>query len=239
MSELRKLTVDGKEIIWQLSRKKVKNVNMRVKPDGTVSISAPNRVPIGFIEDFIRQKSDFIFSALERFSSLPPEPELPKIGETFQNGDTLRYFGTDYTLSIIISPIEEVKLSGTLMLTAARTEERTGLVLKKFYERETAKLFFTLNRRTCLMFREKGYSVPFADLQIRGMSSRWGSCHVNQGKIVMNSRLALYPEACTEYVFIHEYAHFVVPNHSKAFYALVGELMPDYKTCVNILKNHR
>lgn len=239
MSDLRKLTVDGKEIMWSLSRKKVKNVNMRVKPDGIVYISAPSRVSIGFIEDFIRQKSEFIFAALERFSAISPEPELPKIGETFQNGDTLRYFGTDYTLSIIISPIEEVKLSGKLMLTAARTEERAGLVLKKFYERETAKLFFALNRRTCVMFREKGYNVPLADLQIRSMTSRWGSCHVTEGKIVMNSRLALYPEACAEYVFIHEYAHFVVPNHSKAFYAVVSEFMPDYKTYVNLLKNHR
>lgn len=236
MSDLRKLTVDGREIIWSLSRKKVKNVNMRVKPDGIVYISAPSRVTVGFIEDFIRQKSDFIFSAIERFSVNPPAPKLPKAEETYKNGDVLRYWGIDYTLSIIVSPIEDVKISGKLMLAAVRTEERTGLVLKKFFERETAKQFFALNRRTCVMFREKGYEVPLADLQIRSMTSRWGSCHISGGKIVMNSRLVLYPEVCAEYVFIHEYAHFIVPNHSKAFYAVVGEFMPDYRICVNMLK---
>lgn len=52
----------------------------------------------------------------------------------------------------------------------------------------------------------------------------------------MNSRLALYPEVCAAYVFIHEYAHFIVPNHSKDFYAVLEELMPDYKICIDMLK---
>lgn len=237
MSDIRRLTVGGREILWVLSRKKVRNVNMRVKPDGVVYISAPTRVPIKYIEDFIREKSDFIFSAFEKFSDLSPAPPLPKEGETYKNGDTLRYFGTDYTLSIIISPIEDVKISGKLMLAAVKSEERAGRVLKKFYSEETAKLFAELNRRTYETFRAKGYNVPFAEIQIRSMTSRWGSCHISKEKIVMNSRLALYPEICAAYVFIHEYAHFIVPNHSKDFYAVVGGLMPDYKICVNMLKN--
>ena len=236
MSDIRKLTVDGREILWVLSRKKVKNVNMRVKPDGIVYISAPSRVTIGFIEKFIREKSDFIFSAFDRFSELSPAPKLPQGDETYQNGDTFRYFGTDYTLSIIVSPIEDVKLSGKLILAAVKSEERVGRVLKKFYSEETAKIFADLNKRTYEMFRAKGYNVPLAELQIRSMTSRWGSCHISDGKIVMNSRLALYPEVCAAYVFIHEYAHFIVPNHSKDFYAVVGDLMPDYKICVNMLK---
>lgn len=237
MNDLRKLTVNGREIVWTLSRKKVKNVNMRIKPDGIVYISAPNRAGIKFIEDFIRQKSDFIFSAIERFSAIPPAPLLPKAEEIYRNGDNFRYFGTNYTLSIIISPIEDVKLSGSLMLAAVKNEERVGRVLKKFYADETLKIFSALNKRTYEMFRAKGYNVPLAALQIRSMTSRWGSCHLNDGKIVMNSRLALYPEVCAAYVFVHEYAHFIIPNHSKDFYAVVADLMPDYKICVNMLKN--
>lgn len=160
MSDIRKLTVDGREICWVLSRKKVKNVNMRIKPDGIVYISASNRVTVRFIEDFIREKSDFIFSALDKFSALMPASKLPQANGTYQNGDTIRYFGTDYTLSIIVSPIESVKISGKLMLAAVKSEERTGRVLEKFYKTNTARLFNDLNRRTCEMFRAKGYTVP-------------------------------------------------------------------------------
>lgn len=236
MSDIRRLTVGGREICWVLSRKKVKNVNMRIKPDGIVYISASNRVTIRFIEDFIREKSGFIFSALDRFAARTPPPPLPKEGETYRNGDTFCYFGTNYTLSIIISPIEDVKISGKLMLAAVKSEERTGRVLENFCKAETEKIFADLNKRTCDMFRAKGYNVPLAELQIRSMTSRWGSCHTAKGKIVMNSRLALYPEVCAAYVFIHEYAHFIVPNHGRDFYAVVGELMPDYKICIDMLK---
>ena len=37
------------------------------------------------------------------------------------------------------------------------------------------------------------------------------------------------PAECIEYVVLHEFAHFVHPNHSKDFYALVEKLMPDWK----------
>ncbi len=237
MTDIRTLVCGNREIKWVLTRKKVKNINLRIKPDGIVYISANTRVTIKYIENFIREKSDFIFSVLDRFSEREKEPVLPKKDTFFQNGDTLRYFGENYTLNIEISSKESVFLSGREMVVRAKSEEHTGKLLEKFYTEETRKLFESLNSRTYEMFLAKGYNVPKAALQIREMRSRWGSCHISDGKIVMNSRLALYPEMCASYVFIHEYAHFIVPNHSKAFYSVVYRLMPDYKICVSILKN--
>lgn len=236
MDNLRSLTCGGREIKWLLTRKKVKNVNMRIKPDGIVYISASGRVPIGYIEDFIRVKSDFIFASLEKFAAKAAAPELPEADRTYKSGDTVCYFGENYTLSILLSQKERVEIAGKSMLVCVKSGERAGTVLKKFYAAETEKLFQSLNRRTCAVFGEKEYSVPLADLQIRKMTSRWGSCHISDGKIVMNSRLALYPEVCAAYVFVHEYAHFIVPNHSAAFYAVVADIMPDYKICVQMLK---
>lgn len=236
MIDIRTLKINGREIRWVLSRKRVKNVNLRIKPDGIVYISAPSRVPISFIEDFIRKKADFIFTNIDRFASDVPEPQLPEADKAYRSGDTLRYFGTDYTLSIIESPIEGVRLGDGIMLAAVKSPERAGTVLKKFYAEKTEKLFTELNKRTYETFRAKGYAVKQAELQIRKMTSRWGSCHVADRKIVMNSRLILYPRVCAEYVFIHEYAHFVVPSHSAVFYGVVADIMPDYKECVNMLK---
>lgn len=236
------LVCGGREVRWVLTRKKVRNVNLRVKPDGIVYISANTRVPVKFIEDFIREKSDFIFSALEGFSKRENAPVLPKSSESYQNSDTLCYFGKYYTLrinvdeSISYSAQENVAVTEDKIVITVRYENRVGKVLEKFYAEETRKLFEVLNRRTRLMFSAKGYDVKQAELQIREMSSRWGSCHISGGKIVMNSRLALYPEICAAYVFVHEYAHFVVPDHSAAFWAVVGDIMPDYKVCKEILK---
>lgn len=239
---IRTLTAGGREIQWTLTRKKVKNVNLRVKPDGTVRISANTRVSVKFIEDFILKNAEFIFSALDRFAVKSAAPALPKASEDFQNGDTVCYLGKNYTLSIVVdnsisyAAQENASLLGDELKVTVRYENRAGRVLEKFYAEETRKLFETLNRRTRLMFLAKGYSVDGAELKIREMKSRWGSCHIADKKIVMNSRLMLYPEVCAAYVFVHEYAHFIVPNHSADFYAVVGNVMPNYRVCMEMLK---
>ncbi len=239
---IRTLTAGGREIRWILTRKKVKNVNLRVKPDGMVCVSANTRVSVKFIEDFILKNAKFIFSALDRFTVKSVSPALPKASGDFQSGDTVCYFGKNYTLRIAVDESisyaaqENVSFLGDELKVTVRYENRAGRLLEKFYAEETRKLFETLNRRTRLMFLAKGYSVDGAELKIREMKSRWGSCHIADKKIVMNSRLALYPEVCAAYVFVHEYAHFIVPNHSADFYAVVGDVMPDYRVCMDMLK---
>ncbi len=234
--KLRITRCGGREIRWVLTRKSVKNVNLRVKPDGIVYISANSRVTIGFIEDFITEKSEFIFNALDGFSKRGKAPELPKSDMIYKDDDTVCYFGRNYTISIELAAREQAFPKEKIIIVRAKTADRVGAVLEKFYAEETRKLFEALNRRTALMFLAKGYKVETAALRIRDMRSRWGSCHYTEGKIVMNSRLALYPEICAAYVFVHEYAHFIIPNHSKEFYAVVSDIMPDYKICVKMLK---
>lgn len=239
---IRTLTAGGREIRWVLTRKRVKNVNLRVKPDGIVYISANTRVSVKFIENFISKNAEFIFSALNRFDAKRAAPVLPKASGEFQNGDTVCYLGKNYTLritvdnSISFAEQENVNISGNEITVTVRYGNRAGKVLEKFYADETRKLFETLNRRTRLMFLAKGYRVDEAELQIREMKSRWGSCHIADKKIVMNSRLMLYPEVCAAYVFVHEYAHFIVPNHSTEFWTVVVDIMPDYRVCADILK---
>ena len=50
--------------------------------------------------------------------------------------------------------------------------------------------------------------------------------------------LQLYnmPEAAQIYVVVHEYCHFLQPNHSPAFWAEVAKLMPDWKARRDLLK---
>ena len=59
-------TGDGKSITYTLTYKKVKNVNLRVKGDGSVCVSANKRVSKDFVEKFVLSNSDFILKALER-----------------------------------------------------------------------------------------------------------------------------------------------------------------------------
>ena len=66
-------------------------------------------------------------------------------------------------------------------------------------------------------------------IKVRDMSTRWGVCHVQKRQITFALRLYQMPPAAQIYVVVHEYCHFLVPNHSPAFWAQVETLLPDWK----------
>ena len=69
--------------------------------------------------------------------------------------------------------------------------------------------------------------VNFGRVTIRAQKSRWGSCS-REGNLNFNCLLMLVPEEVREYVVIHELCHRKEMNHSKAFYAEVRRVFPDY-----------
>jgi predicted metal-dependent hydrolase len=48
-------------------------------------------------------------------------------------------------------------------------------------------------------------------------NSRFGCCNIKTGRILISHRLAALPEWVRDYGMVHELAHLIVPNHSKAF----------------------
>ena len=71
--------------------------------------------------------------------------------------------------------------------------------------------------------------VKVKQLTYRNMKSRWGSCQPSTGKVCINTRLALYPPECLEYVVVHEMAHLLVANHGPDFKRLLDKVMPDWQ----------
>ena len=49
----RKLVLDGRMLTYELERKQVKNINLRIRPDGSIYVSAPRRMPESMIEAFV------------------------------------------------------------------------------------------------------------------------------------------------------------------------------------------
>ena len=78
--------------------------------------------------------------------------------------------------------------------------------------------------------------IPLPRITLKYMTSRWGSCTPASRHISISKRLIHYPVRCLDYVLLHEYAHLLVPNHSKAFYQVISEYMPDYKESVRMLR---
>ena len=73
-------------------------------------------------------------------------------------------------------------------------------------------------------------------IKVRSMTSRWGVCHMAKRQITFALQLYNMPEAAQIYVVVHEYCHFLQPNHSPAFWAEVAKLLPDWKARRALLK---
>jgi predicted metal-dependent hydrolase len=65
-------------------------------------------------------------------------------------------------------------------------------------------------------------------IKIKAQKKLWGSCGRN-AIINLNWRLGLFPKKVFEYVVAHEMCHLRYMNHSKAFWKLLGSLMPEYE----------
>ena len=66
---------------YTLTRRRVRNINLRVRPDGTVAVSAPRSVPARVVDDFVADRVCWIQSARARMAdreeARAAEPPLP------------------------------------------------------------------------------------------------------------------------------------------------------------------
>ena len=75
-------------------------------------------------------------------------------------------------------------------------------------------------------------------VRIRNIKYAWGSCSSNSN-ITISMKLAKKEEKAIEYVVLHEMCHLVHMNHSKKFWDLVEENMPEYKEIRTKLKSKK
>jgi predicted metal-dependent hydrolase len=63
---------------------------------------------------------------------------------------------------------------------------------------------------------------------VRDQRSRWGSCTA-AGVVSLNWRLILTPESVRDYIILHELMLLREMNHSRRFWACVGEVFPAWR----------
>lgn len=106
--------------------------------------------------------------------------------------------------------------------------------LDKYLDNEIKKVFSERLNYWYNLFEEK---IPFPNLKIRKMTSRWGVCNIKNNNVTLNYYLYKYDFCCLDYVIIHELSHFIHPNHSNMFWKLVSKYCVDYKRIRKKLKS--
>lgn len=225
--QLRKLQCNNKIIEYTLIRKSVKNINMRIKKEGTILVSANNKVPVAYIDSFVLSRQEYIFEILEKFKERKEYQQPPL---EYVSGEKINILGKAYMLQVIEYEKELVEMNEKyifLFVKDTSNSKRKEAVMSKWLRQYQIKLFDRICKEIYPDFEKLGIEYPV--IKIRKMTSRWGSCATKRGIITLNSKLIEVPKECIEYVAVHEFAHFIHPNHSKQFYALVESIMPDWK----------
>lgn len=98
---------------------------------------------------------------------------------------------------------------------------------KKDYIEQKAKALVLVKER--LEFYNKHYNAVYKKVTIRNQKFRWGSCS-HTGNLNFNFKIVYLPKPAQDYIVVHELCHLLELNHSKRFWDLVAEKMPDYKS---------
>lgn len=97
-------------ISYVLTRKQVKYINLRIKSNGEVAVSAHRRVPAAYVDKFVESKAPFILEALKRVEKRREETgDRP---HNYETGEIFRLLGRDYTLVVEEAGLEEIFFRG-------------------------------------------------------------------------------------------------------------------------------
>ena len=221
------LNVDGLEIPVSVVRKRVKNLNLRVRADGTVTLSIPQHLPLARAREFLDRKGGWIAERVRRNIERRPSPDLA--GEL---PDRIPLWGK-------LVPRDSVQANSG---QAASDRDASGqgargqttidqAALDELYRTEVLRALPGIVERM-----EARIGVHAARWSVRVMKTRWGSCTPKTGAIRINARLAAYPPECLEFVVAHELVHLLEPSHNTRFHALLDEFCPDNRGIARRLK---
>ena len=209
-----KKNIAGFEV--ELTRKKIKNIYLRVLPDGSITISAPKRVSESVIEKFVKSKAQWIAARQSE--------ENKRIVREYKDGESIYLFGERLALVVLQSAKNSIHSEeGKLILYVKENADREKLV-NEWYR---GVLKERISQR--LYEWESITGLKSSCWQIRNMKTRWGTCNVSTRKIWLNLQLAKLPYECLEYVILHELAHLKVSNHGPQFCAILDEYMPHWR----------
>lgn len=207
--------IERQEIIYELTRCKRKTLAVRITEQGSVQVRAPWKLPEKYIRQFLDKHRDFILQTVQERQMLWQKKQSFSVTQ----GDTLLVFGREYPVRFA----EKACFTGDdFEIPHGDFETVKGEIVREY--RRLAKDW--IGKRVQEISREIG--VEALSVKVNSAKTRWGSC---SGKNALNFswRLIFADQDSIDYIIIHELCHIRHHNHSKAFWQMVGGIVPDYK----------
>lgn len=203
--------------------KDIKHVHLYVyPPEGHVILSAPHDASLDTLRLFAINKLPWIRKQRARLQAQEREPP-----RAFIERESHMYWGRRYLLRLETAARIDVSLSGRSILLraparASRADREEALM--RWYRAALRARAQPLVEKWA---RHLGVKVD--RFYIQAMKTKWGSSNPSRRAIRLNLELAKCDPDCLDYVVLHEVAHFIAPDHSKRFTAVMDRFMPGWR----------
>ncbi len=195
----------------EIIKKNNKNIYIRIK-DNKIIVTCNYFTTKREIEKLIKTNYNSITKMID------------KVNIKKEKEDNFYLFGTKYD---IIYGFSDINISDNKIYI------KDNKTLNKYLDNKIKEVFTNRLNFWYNIFNE---NIPVPNLKIRKMTSRWGVCNLKNKNVTLNYYLYKYDLDCLDYVIVHELSHFIYPNHSKDFWNLVSNYIPNYKVKRNKLK---
>jgi len=206
-----------KDIEYTLTRSKRKTASIYVERDGQVSVIVPEDLSNKQVQELIETKRKWIYKNLAEWRDL----NAAKVHREYVNGEGFLYLGRTYRLKLVEEqPVPLMLKDGYFCLRTNGVSADT--VFKTFY-REKGKR--RIGERVAYYQAKMG--VQAKAIKIIDLKNRWASCSPG-GNLNFHWKCMMAPPTVIDYIVVHELAHLIRPNHTRAFWNEVDKVMPDH-----------
>lgn len=192
------------------------------------------RMPVVLTEADSKKHWDKFLVWLEEAVAKKPKIKLKFTHRRYEDGSILKVGDRAYQIRLSFSQKgnHKAKLIGrTIYLninsTAKDPDQQQNI--RQLISRCVAKDWRPYMIDRVNYWNDRYFNKPINDIKFKMNQSNWGSCS-NKQNLNFSTRLLFAPKGVIDYVIVHELAHLVEFNHSKAFWDLVESVIPDYKT---------
>lgn len=212
-------------IAVEVVRKEIKHLHVGVYPPaGRVRVAAPLRLDDEVVRLAVVSRLGWIRRKQKGFAGQDRQSQRELV-----TGESHYFKGRRYLLDVKECDSRPgVSLVGPttmeLCVPSGADRDQRDAVLQRWYRRELRKLLAPM-----LAKWEASVFNPPAEVRIKRMKTRWGSCNADAGRIWINLELIKKPVACLEYVLVHEILHLHERHHDDRFLEWMDRLLPQWR----------
>ena len=222
--------IEGKEVPFKIFVERRKSVRVSFGKSA-INLRMPSSLSNGAKEEHYKKAVEWV----RKRALKNPNVLIPYELEDYDNKEVLFIYGRELKINITYQSRKtgrgdyDPKTESIVLIIPNDIEgAEKNKMIKQLLSRVCTQIFLPEVTRRVHEINDKCFHKTIKSVNLKYNSSNWGSCS-SANNVNFSTRLLFAPKDVIDYVIIHELAHLYEMNHSKKFWDIVSQVMPNYK----------